>query len=191
MKKEIPDFLIEMSKQMQEQDNRITRDPIWQVRYKSYLVTEEGYNESHWEIADTEDGVTLYHSEKDSDYKDLFSHLFDNQPDWLIDYANIELDMDIKDSNGEIDEDCHDVLLSKFNENFNPDWYDLPDTLKKFHMQEIEVVVKTCLTEFDAKAFIKRKQHDYPKLYTYVESMVFCPQMIELREWIMSLTESK
>ena len=48
---------------------------------------------------------------------------------------------------------------------------------------------KVFLTEEDANWFIKRKQHDYPKLYTYVESLCFCPQMIELRGWIKSLSQ--
>jgi hypothetical protein len=61
----------------------------------------------------------------------------------------------------------------------------------KIHLQETEEVVKTCLTEADANWFIQRKQHDYPKLYTYAESMCFCPQMIELRNWIMSLTKAE
>ncbi len=29
----IPDFLLEMSKQINTQDNRITAEPIWQVCY--------------------------------------------------------------------------------------------------------------------------------------------------------------
>ncbi|MDB4326374.1 ead/Ea22-like family protein, partial [bacterium] len=56
------------------------------------------------------------------------------------------------------------------------------------HMVREMKVVKACLTEADANWFIKRKQHDYGKLYTYVYSMCYCPQMIELREWIISLT---
>ncbi|KAA1217106.1 hypothetical protein AWJ09_04390 [Vibrio cholerae] len=188
---EIPDFLIEMSKQMHEQNNRITADPIWQVRYKKYLVTEQGYNESHWEIAATEEGCTLYHSQNDSDYQELILYLIDNHPDWMREWAEEYADMEIELDDGEmmLEELELDRLTDAFNSSFDPDWHDLPDGVKKFHMQEIEVVVKTCLTEADANAFIQRKQHDYPKLYTYVESMVYCQQMIELRNWILSLTE--
>ena len=32
-------------------------------------------------------------------------------------------------------------------------------------MQKNRNSIKSCLTESDAKAFIERKQHDYPKLY--------------------------
>ena len=59
---------------------------------------------------------------------------------------------------------------------------------EKYCVEEYEDIVKSAfLTEADANWFINRKQHDYPKLYTYVESMYYCPQMIELRNWIMSL----
>ncbi|HDV5541044.1 TPA: ead/Ea22-like family protein [Vibrio cholerae] len=188
---EIPDFLIEMSKQMHEQNNRITADPIWQVRHKQYLVTEQGYNESHWEIAATEEGCTLYHSQNDSDYQELILYLIDNHPDWMREWAEEYADMEIELDDGEmmLEELELDRLTDAFNSSFDHDWHDLPEGVKKFHMQEIEVVVKTCLTEEDANAFIQRKQHDYPKLYTYVESMVGCQQMIELRNWILSLTE--
>ncbi|HAV1574503.1 TPA: ead/Ea22-like family protein [Vibrio parahaemolyticus] len=185
---EVPDFLLEMSRQMHEQDNRSTRDPIWQVKYRTHLVTEEDYNESHWEIVDTEEGITLFHSKHDSDFDGLFEHLFDCQPDWLIEWAEQYANMDVKAHDGDIEGDSYDALLVAFQSHFDPNVQELPDSLKKFHMQEVEVVVKTCLTEADANAFIKRKQHDYPKLYTYVESMVFCPQMIQLRDWILSLT---
>lgn len=189
MNNEIPNFLLEMSRQMHEQDNRITAEPIFQVRYKEYLVTEEGYNEHHWEIIDTEDGTTLFHSEASQDYSDVAMYLIEQHPDWIKDWSCNNMDANIELVDSEVDEDDYDRLIESINNDFDPDLDDPPDTLKKLHMQETEVVVKTCLTEADAKAFIKRKQHDYPKLYTYVASMVFCPQMIELRNWIMSLTD--
>ncbi|EJK2113538.1 TPA: ead/Ea22-like family protein [Vibrio vulnificus] len=190
MNHQIPDFLLEMSKQMHQQNNRITAHPIWQVRHKQYLVTEQGYNESHWEIAETEEGNTLYHSDKHHDYKLLLLYLIESHPYWVQEWAEQFTDMNIELADGEmmLEELELDRLTDAFNSSFDPDWQDLPEGVKKFHMQEIEVVVKTCLTEADANAFILRKQHDYPKLYTYVESMVFCPQMIELRNWILSLT---
>ena len=180
-----------LEKQMNQQDNRMTSHPIWQVRHKQYLVTEQDYNESHWEIVETDEGRTLYHSEKDSDYSELARHLIDSHPEWVRYWAEYEADIAIELLDGEVDKDDYDRLIYAFNSNFDPDYQDFPEQLKKFHMQEIEVVVKACLTEADAIAFIKRKQHDYPRLYTHVESMVFCPQMIELRDWIISLTEGR
>ena len=50
MLKEIPDFLIELSKQMNTNPNRCTAHPFWQVRHKDYIATAEGYNEHHFEI---------------------------------------------------------------------------------------------------------------------------------------------
>jgi hypothetical protein len=61
---QIPAFLIAMSQQMHEQSNRMTAEPIFQVRYKHYLVTAPDYNEHHWEIIEPGDGGTLYHSEE-------------------------------------------------------------------------------------------------------------------------------
>lgn len=186
MDKDIPEFLLEMSKQMNEQPNRCTSHPFWQVRCKRYLVTEEGYNESHWEICDIEDGTTLYHSEKDDSYQDLFNYLIENQQSWLKEWASDYGLMDIE----QIDEDCIDDLSDAFESYFDPEWQDMPETLKKFHMQEIEEVVTTHLTQADAEWFIKRKKHDYPKLYTYVESAYWSPQLRELQDWIKSLTDA-
>lgn len=184
---EIPAFLLEMSQQMHQQDNRCTAEPIWQVRCKRYLPTEEGYDEHHWEIVDTDGGTALYRSDKSDMKQALAEWLAENDHQWC---SNWLFDNDI-------DEVCHDVshtfdevFIEAFIDKFNleSDHDQLPDPLKKFHLQETEEVIKTCLTEADARAFIARKQHDYPKLYTYVESMVYCPQMIQLRNWIMSLT---
>jgi hypothetical protein len=41
MKTEIPGFLLEMSKQLNEQDNRITADPLFEVRYKNTLLPKK------------------------------------------------------------------------------------------------------------------------------------------------------
>ncbi|MEL4370703.1 ead/Ea22-like family protein [Shewanella xiamenensis] len=186
---EIPAFLLEMSQQMHQQQSPYIVEPVWQVRCKRYLVTEEGYNDHHWEIIDADSyGRALYRSDLDPRFKaTLAEWLSENDHQWC---SNWLFDNDI-------DEVCHDVshtfdevFIEAFIDKFNleSDHDQLPDPLKKFHLQETEEVIKTCLTEADARAFIARKQHDYPKLYTYVASMVFCPQMIQLRHWIMSLT---
>lgn len=188
---EIPAFLLEMSQQMHQQSNRCTAEPIWQVRCKRYLITEQGYNESHWEIIDTDgDGDALYHSDK-CDKKPLAEWLAENDHQWC---SNWLFDNDIETNHPDITH-VHgpafdEVFIQAFIDEFDVEYYydELPEQLKKLHIQETEEVIKTCLTEADALAFIARKQHDYPKLYTYVESMVFCPQMIQLRNWIMSLT---
>jgi len=178
---QIPAFLIEMSKQMNEQGNRMTADPIFQVRYKHYLVTAEGYNDHHWEIIEPDDGHTLYHSEV-CDKQRLAEWLGDNEAEWSESWLE-SLESD----------DLASGFIDVFCDNFDVenDFDELPDSLMKIHLQEVEEVIKTCLTEADARAFIARKQHDYPKLYTYVESMVYCPQMIELRNWILSLTKAE
>ncbi len=187
---EIPAFLLEMSQQMHQQSNRCTAEPIWQVRCKRYLVTEEGYNESHWEIIDSDgDGYALYRS--DIGYKEaLAGWLADNDhqwcSNWLFDNDLESIYQDMTHVHGDA---FDEVFIKAFIDDFDvkSDYAQLPVPLKRLYLQETEEVVKTCFTEADALAFIARKQHDYPKLYTYVESMVFCPQMIQLRNWIMSL----
>ena len=184
---EVPAFLLEMSQQMHQQPSRCTAEPIWQVRCKRYLITEEGYSEHHWEIVDTDDGCVLYHSDECDIKKPLAEWLLDNDLGWCEQWLeNIDVSADIDNL-----EAFSETFIESFIDDFDVESDDdeLPDQLKKFHLQETEEVVKTCMTEVDARAFIARKQHDYPKLYTYVESMVFCPQMIELRNWIMSLTK--
>ena len=56
-------------------------------------------------------------------------------------------------------------------------------------MQKEMKIINSHLTEEGAKQFIARKQHDYPKLYTYVYSMYHCNQMKELRSWIKGLSK--
>ena len=76
-----------------------------------------------------------------------------------------------------------------FLESFDIEIYDeLPKGVNKLFVQETEEIVTTHLTEADALWFIKRKQHDYPKLYTYVESAYWSPQLKQLQDWIISLT---
>ncbi|MEL4303159.1 ead/Ea22-like family protein [Shewanella xiamenensis] len=188
---EIPAFLLEMSQQMHQQSNRCTAEPIWQVRCKRYLPTEEGYDEHHWEIVDTDGGTALYRSDESDMKQALAEWLAENDHQWC---SNWLFDNDIETNNPDLTH-IHgpafdEVFIEAFIDDFDveSDHDQLPDPLKKFHLQETEEVIRSCLTEADARAFIARKQHDYPTLYTYVESMVFCPQMIQLRHWIMSLT---
>lgn len=175
MSNEIPSFLLEMSEQLNTQDNRITAEPIWQVCYDKEHVTADGY-ESYVTYGDISSGeyALIFSSEKgsvaDNDY--AVEWLKERQPDFCEIWS---------DGSGESIDDMD------FEDEF---WQmDSLNIQKNFMTRRMEVV-KSCLTEADAKWFIQRKQHDYPKLYTYVESMVYCPQMIELRNWIKSLTES-
>lgn len=181
MNNKIPDFLIKMSKQLNEQNNRMTADPMFEVRYKTSLVTECGYNESHWEIF-CDSGHTLYHSEKSENLDDLASYLFQNESDWCKEWI---CENDLTDV--ELDEFA---FIELFNEHFDIDYNadELPDDVKKLHMQEIEVTVSSHFTEADAQAFINRKQNDYPKLYIYATSLYFCESMKKLRSWIKDLT---
>ena len=175
---EIPKFLIEMSKQINEQNNRCTADPLFEVRYKTSLITDAGYNESHYEII-SDDGYMLYHSDKSDDYTELAEHLFEYEIEWSRALVEDEL-TDNGDEAGFVD---------WFNNNFDDDINDLPSDIRKLHMQTIEVTVNSHFTEVGAQQFIDRKQHDYPKLYIYAISLCYVVQMVELRNWIKSLTK--
>lgn len=168
VKTEIPAFLLEMSKQMREQDNRCTSHPFWQVRCKRYIPTEEGYSNVGYELV-TDDGDVVYRSyraEEDEletllleDYREHFEPaLFD-------------------------EESPEDAVAC-----FDPTNDELPNGLRLVYVREAEEVVSTHLTEADAMWFIRRKQHDYPPLYTRVESACWAPQLRELQDWIISLT---
>ena len=159
---DIPNFLIEMSKQLNEQGNRVTAEPIFQVRCDRYITCAED-REDYWSIVDTGNEYSeIYRSDKcDTDY--FFSYMRENYAEWVDEWESNEED-EFNPDNFDV-EDSHLDL---------PDGY---DQLERISMQKIHEVVKSCLTEFDAQSFIDRKQHDYPKLYIYVESMVFCHQL--------------
>ena len=160
---ELPDFLLEMSKQMSEQPNRCTAHPFWQVRCKRYPITEEGYNVHHWILAD--DDGEFFRSDLDECPRRALLNRF---PEFCDDWERFE--------------------GRSFIDYFDVDTDVLPEQARKFFVQETEEVISTHMTESDAKWFIKRKQHDHPKLYTYVESAYWAPQLKKLQDWIIGLT---
>ena len=124
------------------------------------------------------DGGDHYIECDDDDHTEIFDYLKEYHEEWCM-----KLITGCDEDEDDIDE------LSNY---FDPSdfWGELPIdiTIEKLAMQKERTIVKSCLTEEDARFFIRRKQYDYAKLYTYVESMIFCPQMIELRAWIKSLS---
>lgn len=179
---EIPKFLIEMSEQMNNEDNRCTADPVWQVRCKRTRVTAQEFSDI-FEIIDREGDHCLVATNKEND----------NINEQIVDY----LQCDIEDLpvifESWVDNDSNDESLSGqdkvdyFIENFDY-LYDEIEGFEVLWAEEFEdVVMGAFLTEQDANWFINRKQHDYPKLYTYVTSLYFAPQMKELRAWIKSI----
>lgn len=168
VKKEIPAFLLEMSKQMREQDSCCTAHPFWQVRCKRYMPTEAGCSDVGYELV-TDDGDVVYRSYR-AEEDELETLLLDDYR-WHFDGIACE------------EESAEDAVIG-----FDPTIDELPDGLRIVFVQEVEEVVSTHLTEADAKWFIRRKQHDYPPLYTYVESAYWAPQLRELQDWIISLT---
>jgi hypothetical protein len=172
---QIPDFLIEMSNQMRSQPTRCTAHPLWQVRCNRLLPTEEGHNQKLWEIFHDE-GVAFTEG---GDPADFFDYLIEYHPDFCKNWAEYE---------SPAYEPGGDVRLA-LESDYRIGEDELPKELRLIHMQEVEEVVSTHFTEAEALAFIKRKQHDYPKLYTYVESAYWSPQIRALQDWIISLTD--
>lgn len=169
-KNAIPEFLLEMSQQMRTQDSRSTSHPFWQVRCHRYIPTEQGYNDHHWEICGDE-GV-IYRSTEEIEL--LQDYLIENHSEFLNARNEYHDAVDI----GE-------WLRDDINED------DLPDGLRMIYVQQVEEVVSTHFTEHDARGFIERQQHNYPKLYTYVESAYWSPQIRKLQDWIISLTAER
>ncbi len=169
----IPEFLLEMSKQINTQDNRITADPLWMVCYDKEYPTSEDYGEYYQWVDCAREGHVIYDSNSlDDEFDEMIKYFSDYEKDWID-----------RQLQGHGEEDINECCIDF-------DWIDTPDGIEKIWMNKKQEVVKACLTEADANWFIKRKQHDYQKLYTYVYSMCYCPQMIELRKWIASLTKT-
>lgn len=166
----VPEWLAEMSTQMRQQPSRCTAHPFWQVRCKRYIPTAEGYNEHHQEVVG-EDGTVWRSIDPESQ---LLDYLQENHPDWCANWAEEH----------HPDDDPEEALEMWF----DFDEGDLPDELTVVAVQEIEEVVSTHLTQAGAEQFIKRKQHDYPPLYIYVESAYWSPQLRQLQDWIIGLT---
>lgn len=171
---EIPDFILELSRKLNEQPSRATAHPFYQVRCKRPYVTMEGYDSEYFEVV-SDGGVVFSSDWKNHDCKDehLAEYLIENYYEWLCDtFEGVEvIDVDFLLENYDFDE-CEN----------------LPDELTKIWIQQVEEVVSTHLTLDAAEAFIKRKQHDYPKLYTYAESAYWSPELRQLQDWLKQLT---
>jgi len=180
MKSEIPQFLIELSKQMNEQDNYGTAHPFFQVRNKRYVITEEDYNEHHWEVYDTDDCEVVYRSDIDENLDDLAFELHEEYKDWCIDFCRTNWSA------------CSNYksFESLFNDNFDKSYHELPERYRICYMQEVEEVISTHLTEAEADWFIERKKHDYPRAYKWTASAYWSKDIKNLQDWIKSLTEN-
>lgn len=166
---ELPDFLIEIASQISDEDNGCTSDPIFQVRCNRYVVTNPEYDCHHVRVYD--DGECVWRSDMDS-REDLKFFFEEEHGDWLSE-------------NGEWLTDCNYDIDSY------SDFYDLPDNVSIIPVLAVDEVVSTHLTREDAEWFVERKQHDYPKLWIYVASAYWSPQIKQLREWLISIAPEK
>jgi hypothetical protein len=172
----LPSWLYEMSVQMNTDPTRLTAHPFWQVRCRRFLPTSDECCCHHWELVDG-DGV-FFRCDTQEEHE-ITNYLWDNHQSWCEEWVE---DEDEETPYNSVEE----VFRDRFTYN---EWIDLPEGISKVFMQEVEEVVSTHLTKADAEWFIKRKQHDYPKLYTYVESAYWSPQLRKLQDWIKSLTQ--
>lgn len=176
MQAEIPDFILELSKQLNEQPNRCTAHPFYQVRFKKRYVTAEDYNCDLFEIISRDGDGVVWSEGQEEDV--IAEYLAENYPEWVREQFEDYVDDD---------SDLKEVVM----EHFEFDCSELPDELSKIWIQEIDEVVSTHLTLDAAEQFIQRKKHDYSesKLFTYAESAYWSPQLRELHDWLKQLTQ--
>ena len=178
----IPEFLIEMSEQMNNEDSRYTADPIWQVRCKRTRATSSEYTDI-FEFVENDDYTVAARSNCGEDVNQQIVNYLNCDSNDLP--AVLEEWVDERTDLGQMADG--EEKIDYFIESFDP-YYDELDGFSTVWVEEYEdVVMGAFLTEQDANWFINRKQHDYPKLYTYVTSLYFAPQMKELRNWIKSI----
>ncbi|HHZ97427.1 MAG TPA: hypothetical protein EYN67_18235 [Flavobacteriales bacterium] len=172
-----------MSKQLKEQDNRCTADPIYMVCYDKWLTCADDRGDKEiWLINDDE------YTECDNE-SEVLTYLHEHHCDWINDIKIEKYEDDcLCDDYDSFD---HYVESDDFELNLETEEYEWPGVfgIERIRMQKEMTVVNSHLTEEGAKQFIKRKHHDYSKLYIYAYSMYFCNQMKELRNWIMTLTD--
>lgn len=175
----IPDFLLDMSRSLNSQNNRSTADPIFQVKQPQYFVTEEGYSEHHYEIFDEEGSVFSSESSSDEVGK---RYLLDKYRPACESWLRSEYEESEIEGRG-----FDELFQDKFN--LKRDVEDFHDALRRICMQEVGVVLHTCFTEKEALA-IKELYHPKLKVYVYAVSLNRAPETKKLRNWIKSLTES-
>lgn len=179
-----PDFLLEMSKQLKEQDNRCTADPIFMVAYDKWLTCADGRGDKEIYLINNNCEYTECDNESE-----VLTYFHDNHCDWINSIKVQKYEDDCLSDDYDSFEQY--VESDDFNLELDSSNYDYPDNveIEKICMQKQMTVVNSHLTEEGAKQFIARKQHDYSKLYIYAYSMYHCSQMKELRAWIISLTD--
>lgn len=135
-----------------------------------------------YQLICSDEGYLIADSEIDEEFNEQIVNHLDCDPDDLP--VILEEWVNFEGEEGLTGQEKIDYFI----ENFDCEASDL-EGFRLIWVEEYEdVVMGAFLTEQDANWFINRKQHDYPKLYTYVTSMYFSVQMKELRAWIKGLT---
>jgi len=128
---QIPDFLLEMSRQINTQDNRITADPIWMVCYDKEHITADGFEEYiQWVDRDNEHHVIC----NNEDCSNMPIYLKDHYPDW---YNKFIVDNCIY---GDCSADT-EYFINYFDMDIHG--YDLPSSIEKFYIVNFK---KICIS---------------------------------------------
>ena len=150
---QIPDFLLDMSKRLHTQDNRMTADPLFCVFEKQQIVVPESmsYDYICWFSQDS-------YCDADDETVNKLEELREDLGSYCWHDDEIELD-------GEL-------------------W-------RRCAIEEIDKFVAAALTEAGAQEHIEMNGHNLRRPFIYVTSLHRTPEMIKLREWLLSLTESE
>ena len=79
---EIPKFLIEMSEQMNNEDNRCTADPIWMVVHDNWLTCADDRGDKN--ILLLCNGGDHYIECDEDDYTEIFTYLKEDHEEWCM-----------------------------------------------------------------------------------------------------------
>jgi hypothetical protein len=166
MNVEIPDFLLEMSKQMNTQDCRMTSHPLYQVRYLEYLPTAAELSSTHSVIINDDNYEEVYDTRNPSEqFENYLKYTFSNWCKNLVEETGFDT----------VDEAVHEYCEN------TTEFYELPDQLRQVYMQSIEKIASVHFTEVAAREFIKTHQHNYPPLFVYVDSAYRNAEIIQLQ----------
>lgn len=149
-------MLKEIQKELQTQNNRATKDPIFIVYDWEKVPSNVDYTDK-WVFTDSEDGHTIGGTKED-----LLVHIRDCGMDEPV-------SKDLKSM------DAEDLLRWLNNNGY--------DYIDKHHYIEKEVFKGIFFTEKAANSFIAQNKHHFSsKVYTYVESLYRNPEMQYIRE---------
>jgi len=151
--------LKKIQKNLKEQDNRITSDPLFVVFQERRVSADSNFSESYWFVLDSET--------KCEDHKKLREWLRDN-----YEGEDKAFKLDIMSSLS-----FPDNIIEELAER---------EGFEKYYYQDIDIFVTACFTEEGAKDYLRQNQHNLTQPYIYVTSLYRNDEMIGIRELLMN-----